>query len=57
LKNPFASITIGSAVAGFVGYMAAHFDYAHAGPLAAGAMTFATYLVGAIFHRTPQSPQ
>lgn len=57
MKNPFASITLGSAVAGVVGYLAAHFDFAHAGPIAAAGMTFATYLVGALFHRNPSPPQ
>jgi hypothetical protein len=55
-KNPFRNVTLGSVVAGLVGYLGAHLA-PDASPVLVGGFTLLTYLVGALFHRNPQPPQ
>ena len=55
-KGPFRNITLGSVVAGVVGYLGAHLA-PDASPAVIAGFTILTYAVGAIFHRNPKPPQ
>jgi hypothetical protein len=55
-KGPWRNVTLGSVVAGVVGYLGAHLA-PDAPPAVIAGFTILTYAVGAIFHRTPTPPR